>query len=96
MNTQPVELGDKAKDVITGFEGIAIAITIWLNGCRRITLQATDKDGMPRDYTCDIEQIEVTKKGAVTLPRMSREQAKSRESGGPMPTISRATTPPQR
>lgn len=34
-----IALGDKAKDSITGFQGIVIAITDWLSGCRRILIQ---------------------------------------------------------
>jgi hypothetical protein len=31
-----VNLGDKVKDRITGLEGIAIGVTTWLYGCRRV------------------------------------------------------------
>ena len=56
-----VSLGDKAKDTITGYEGIVVAITEWLNGCRRITIQPQAlHDGKPIDsHTFDAEQIEV-------------------------------------
>ena len=42
-----VKLGDKAKDIITGFEGLVVARTDWLHGCARIGLEPTalDKDG---------------------------------------------------
>lgn len=36
----PVNLGDKARDPISGYEGICVARTHWLNGCVRATLQA--------------------------------------------------------
>jgi hypothetical protein len=45
MKTNPVtgdrrlELGDVARDTITGFEGVVIAETKWLHGCRRLMLQ---------------------------------------------------------
>jgi hypothetical protein len=44
---KPVQLGDRVRDRMTGFSGIAIAITEWLYNCRRITVQPTelDKDG---------------------------------------------------
>jgi len=55
-----VNLGDKARDKITGFAGIVVAITDWLNGCRRVTIQPQElRDGKPIDtYTFDAEQIE--------------------------------------
>jgi hypothetical protein len=40
-----VELGKKAKDTVTGFEGIATARFTYLNGCVRIELQPPVKDG---------------------------------------------------
>ena len=57
-----VSLGDRVKDTVTGFSGICVAITSWLNGCRRIGVQSTTalKDGMPVDlYTVDEHQINV-------------------------------------
>lgn len=33
-----VNLGDTAKDTITGLTGVVVATTLWLNGCERITL----------------------------------------------------------
>lgn len=46
-----VDLGDKAKDTITGFEGIVSARIEYLFGPRRIALTpvALDKDGKPQD-----------------------------------------------
>ena len=34
MNRPNVNLGDKVRDRVTAYTGIAIAITDWLNGCR--------------------------------------------------------------
>lgn len=76
-----VELGDKAKDSVTGFEGICIARTMWLNGCVRVTLQSDklDKDGKPQEgQTFDEPQLVVTKAGKVSCG--------PRTTGGPKPT----------
>lgn len=56
-----LKLGDKARDKISGFSGIVVAITEWLNGCLRITIQPQElKDGKPIDnHTFDAEQVEV-------------------------------------
>ena len=41
-----IKLGSKVKDMITGFEGIAIAKTVYLNGCVQIQVQSKKlKDG---------------------------------------------------
>jgi hypothetical protein len=44
------KLGSKYRDIITGFEGIAVAQTAWYNGCDRVSLQPpVDKDGKMQD-----------------------------------------------
>lgn len=77
-----VELGDVAKDEVTGFTGVVMAVTYWLNGCRRITIQPQElKDGKPIDaYTFDVEQVQVVSK---------RKVAVKTPSGGPMPDTPR-------
>jgi hypothetical protein len=57
-----VNLGDKASDTVSGFSGICVARTEWLNGCWRMTLQpqGLDKDGKPQDtQTFDEFQLKV-------------------------------------
>ena len=76
-----VQLGDKAKDSVTGFEGVCVARTEWLNGCVRCTLQSEklDKDGRPTEgVTFDEPQLTVTK------PR--RVRCGPHDTGGPAPT----------
>jgi len=42
----PIELGQKVKDSITGFEGIAVAKAIYLNGCISYQVESQKlKDG---------------------------------------------------
>jgi len=62
-----VNLGDKVEDRITGLEGIAIGITTWLYGCRRITVQPQEaKDGRPADaFVVDEPQLEVIEAGVI-------------------------------
>ena len=45
-----IELGDRARDLVSGFTGIVTSKTIYLNGCIRygLTPEAT-KDGRPID-----------------------------------------------
>lgn len=67
-----IELGDRAKDRITGFEGIVVAEMAWLFGCRRLTLQPEAlKDGKPVDRQTfdepEVERIAVSVQ-AVTKP----------------------------
>lgn len=60
-NKSKVKLGDKCKDKVSGFEGVAISEHNYLNGCRRVTLQPpVDKDGkLPGVETFDDPQLEI-------------------------------------
>ena len=62
-----VELGDRVKDKITGLKGIAVGITNYLYGCKRVAVQPeTEKDGKPADtFFVDEPQLEIMKKGAI-------------------------------
>lgn len=43
-----IELGDVARDTITGFVGVVIGHTQWIHGCVRLTIQPQElKDGNP-------------------------------------------------
>lgn len=86
MTKEEIHLGDVLKDTITGFKGVAIASTNWLNGCVRVTLQPQElKDGKPIEaQTFDVEQLEIVK---AAKPRATPPK------GGDRPTISRAADP---
>lgn len=61
---EPIQLGDRVKDPITGLTGIAICVTTWLHGCIRIGVQPESvKDGKkPEDVYFDQSQLVVVKK----------------------------------
>ena len=61
---QQINLGDRAKDTITGFSGVVISVHEYLNGCVRVGIQPEklDKDGKIRESCVfDIEQVELVK-----------------------------------
>jgi len=67
---EDLPLGRRARDTISGFEGIIEARTEWLNGCYRIVIAPThlDKDGkLIPNCSFDAEQVEV-------LPEQVREE----------------------
>jgi len=75
-----VKLGMVVEDQVTHFKGVVVAITNWLNGCERITVQPSgvDKDGQPIDPCIfDTEQLKIIKNSYVAKP------AKAKKSGGP-------------
>lgn len=63
---EKIDLGDVARDMITGFTGVVIATTKWLHGCERMTLQPRElKDGRPiESCTFDAPQLELVEKRA--------------------------------
>jgi len=80
-----IELGQKVKDPITGFEGIAVAKTQWLYGCTRFGVQARiDKDGkVPEAQWFDEPQLEAmppvdaqNRGGPRADPRRNRDPAR--------------------
>ena len=78
-----MNLGDKVKDIVTGFTGIITAKTTFLNGCVRVSVQSDKlKDGIPTDpQWFDEPQVRIVKPNAVSEG--------SRDTGGPMPFLPR-------
>ena len=86
MKIPNVKLGQKVRDKMTGFTGIATAKIEFLNGCVQIQIKpkAVKKDEMPDGVFVDVEQIEILDKkkkktirskvgGYKKLPRNFRE-----------------------
>jgi hypothetical protein len=83
-----IKLGDEARDTVSGFTGVCVARTEWLNGCWRMTLQprGLDKDGKPQDaQTFEDFQLEVFKPEVQAVGR--------KETGGPREEPKRARDP---
>lgn len=83
----PINLGDKAKDTISGFTGIVTGEFKYLNGCVRLQIEPDklDKEGKVMEGRIfDIEQLALVK--AKARPTLS-------PSGGPMSAPSRQTAP---
>lgn len=83
--SERINLGDEARDTISGLKGKVVAVTEWLYGCRRITIQPRElKDGVPvNSYTLDEGQTELIE--PLTPP------AQPKTNGGPRPEPTRNT-----
>lgn len=68
--------GDKVKDRVTGYEGIVIGVTHWLNGCIRIGIQGVGKmDELPKDaFWADSNQVEVLEAGVIKPGRLYTDE----------------------
>lgn len=83
---EEIDLGDVAKDDVSGFRGVVIAITRWLHGCDRICIQPQElKDAKPIDgVTFDRLQMSLIKKTVVEATARSEvNNLKPAGSGGP-------------
>jgi len=91
-----IELGDKVKDTITGFQGIAVQKAIHMNGCIRWCIQPpVDKEGkFPDACWVDEHSIEVlepqkikveqTKRGGPSKAVKIYDDPDGRSSSGPV------------
>ena len=66
MNLEQINeklLGKKIKDKVSGLSGVVVSVTIFLNGCIRVSIQPPiDKDGkMPSESWFDWQQVELLK-----------------------------------
>lgn len=59
MSTHGIELGAKARDRVSGWEGTITSRYEYLNGCERYEISGSDKDGKPEGFVFDFQQIEV-------------------------------------
>lgn len=73
-----IKLGDKVRCKLTGFTGVAVAKTEFINGCIQwIVLPKGDKNNkMPEEMSIDEQSLEV-------IP-VKRKKIKKEETGGPM------------
>ncbi len=75
-----IHLGDRVRHkFVPGYTGIVTAVTEYLNGCRRISIQPTKlKDHMPlKEGFFDEVELAIVKRGAY--------RTGSQENGGPRP-----------
>ena len=80
-------LGDRVKDIISGYSGIVVARTMWLYGCDRYTVhpEKLDQDGkVPDGCSFDEPQLKLVKAGVVKTSVVT-----PLFTGGPRPEPSR-------
>lgn len=67
MEVRMVKLGDEVIDKVSGFVGVAIADTKYLQGCNKITVQPVVKEdgSLPDSQAFDKPQLRIVKKKKV-------------------------------
>ncbi len=95
-----IRLGDKVRDNQTGAVGIAIGLTTWLNGCRRVVVQpqVTKAPGNkpPETFSADEPTVTVLKQGVVkgmNTGDSTQDFSVNLRTSGPAPTPSNYATP---
>lgn len=66
-----INLGDKARDTLTGFTGIVTARGDYLTGCAQVHLlpESPDANDLKDGHWFDIERVEVVQTSAVEIAR---------------------------
>lgn len=80
MSEFKFNLGDKVKDNITGYTGVVICQSCWINGCNTYGVRSQElKDGLPQEAQfMDEPQLEVVEEKI--LPE-------HRKTGGPCVSV---------
>lgn len=75
-----IELGDTAKDIVTGLDGVVTGKVTYLTGCDQYILQPVVKSGAWSDGKWfDENRLKVVKKGVVKIAKSEDP----RQNGGP-------------
>lgn len=84
-----LELGDEVRDVVTGYQGIIVTRSEFLNKCVRHAVQSQElKDGKPVDSQYfDEEQLEIVTAQKIRSPKVV-------QTGGPRDVPSAVRRPP--
>ena len=69
--TKGITLGQRYRDAISGFEGVATARYEYLYGCIRICLEGEAKDGKTTELVFDEQRLTGTPKATSGGPRDS-------------------------
>lgn len=80
------ELGQEVEDIVTGFKGIVVSRTQYLNKCIRYGVQSTKlkDDGKIKDWEyIDEEQLEPVSEGIID--KIKKKFKNVTQTGGPRP-----------
>lgn len=94
IDTNGFEIGDRARDTISGLEGIIVGISQWTTGCARATIQPPITDRMkeegkvPDAYSVDVLVLEMIHEGPRHADAPAPELVGAAR-GGPMTRVVR-------
>jgi len=86
-----INLGDRAKDIVTGFEGTVTGKASYLTGCDQYVITPDASDGKMNDAGWfDENRVEVISKSKIKLAT-----TKKNKKGGPAPKVVGRLQPPK-
>lgn len=71
--------GEEVKDIVSGFTGIIDCCSLWLNGCRRYSVQPKMKKG----ETSKPDSIWIDEESIVKISEGVHKKVKASKTGGP-------------
>ena len=81
-----IELGDTAKDIVTGYEGVVTSHAQYLTGCDQYAIQPVAKGGTwSEGKWFDGNRLKVVKKGAVKIAKSEDPKQNGGPSDNPAP-----------
>lgn len=85
MTGRKIEMGYIVKDIITGFEGVAIGRTDWLYSCSRIGVRSSEiVKGKPiDDQWFDEQQLEIVEESKPPISKDSSTDKPGRDKSAP-------------
>lgn len=83
-------MGDRVRDVISGYEGIVIARFEYWTGCNHYGVESTAKDGKLPYESLDEQRLELVKAQAAQLVRRYNEPAQPTRRTSPGPVAPRS------
>lgn len=76
-----IVLGDRYRDSLSGFEGVATSSHFYLHGCERVTLEKWDNERSEfSELTFDVPRL-------VHIETQARAQNRSDKTGGTQPPV---------
>lgn len=82
-------LGQRVRDVVTGFEGIAIGRVVYINGCHqylvkpRCEVKKDEPMKQPEGWYIDDQSLELVDEGVLNPPRADINTPAQASTGGP-------------
>ncbi len=90
--SKDIKLGDQVQDLVSGYKGIAVMRTKFLNGCVQYTVAGKVKAGSKlneEEIAIDQNSLKVIKRKVVPSCEYEDDEEESESNGGPNRMVSR-------